>query len=336
MMSVVSTTIRTASNGVAIRRAPSFDEELLSLICGRHRVQTSRQPQDEVLVRMDLHLTVPRHPDPRVHEERTEDVEHEMEPLEQGRTGDDERRAEHESAEDPPEQHAMLQRRKGRRSTRRSGRTRRCCRRITSTRAGSPRCTGRRMCRPATAQMTAVNPMPMDIQIAVHIAASRVDARAPRGGTRTGPGQASRGRTRRSRSRRLLERPSGVRPQRAKRELSSECEYQHRDHTRHPRGPWGARRAPSGRARRFGDNATTFSSGGLPRRSQGRRGGSPRPTRPSSSSAVNGTYSRLAMRIAFETSIRSKSTSFARRTARRRHRSSRTSRSRPARRSSTA
>ena len=67
------------------------------------------QSQDDVLVRMDLDLVVSRHPDPGEHEERSEHVEHELEAFEERRAGGDERRAEHQRAEDPPEQHAVLQ-----------------------------------------------------------------------------------------------------------------------------------------------------------------------------------------------------------------------------------
>jgi hypothetical protein len=57
---------------------------------------------------VNLLLALRRHPEPEDHEERTEDVDDPVEPLDEHGAHDDHRAALDESAEDAPEQHAVL------------------------------------------------------------------------------------------------------------------------------------------------------------------------------------------------------------------------------------
>ena len=106
--SVVSTRIRTAKSGVA-SRAPV---RRVNIFCPSYSVVegTTRRTsfEDGIVLGMDLGARVAGDLDRRVQQEGAEDVEHPVEGLDQGHTGEDEDGAQDEGAEDAPEQHPEL------------------------------------------------------------------------------------------------------------------------------------------------------------------------------------------------------------------------------------
>ena len=84
-------------------------EEARAVVAAGDRQEAPDQPHDEVLLRRDLFVPGEQEADPGDDQERPEQVDQPVEAPEQRGAGEDERRAQHEGAEDAPEQHPVLQ-----------------------------------------------------------------------------------------------------------------------------------------------------------------------------------------------------------------------------------
>ena len=83
-------------------------EEALAVILLGERHQTPQQPQHRVLARLDLDPAIPRQLDSGVDEERTQNIEHPVEVLQECHAGENEDTPEDHRAHNAPEQDSML------------------------------------------------------------------------------------------------------------------------------------------------------------------------------------------------------------------------------------
>jgi len=107
-MSVVSMATRTASRGGGDPAAALADDERGAPVGIGHRDEAAEQPQDGVLLGVHRVAAGPREPEPGDDQQDAQQVDEPVRGREDGGARGDEHRAEHDRAENSPEQQAVL------------------------------------------------------------------------------------------------------------------------------------------------------------------------------------------------------------------------------------